>query len=218
MKKNSILVAFVLLPIASCSNHPPIPNYYKTLPAEVAQNPALAKALDTKQVDVDLLEWAIFYETNIRRQRLGLLPLRYENRLRQGSRAHSQEMEELKYFAHVSPVEENASVKKRFMNAGIKNGLGGENIAIHPVKKKQQIVFRLSSTAALSRYAWRNQGAPYTYREFAEDLLSRWLTSVPHRRNILSRGFRFLGVGVAPAVYGGTDVFYITQNFSSTNY
>ena len=191
MKRNSILVAFVLLPIVSCSNHPPIPNYYKTLPAEVAQNPALAKALDTKQVDVDLLEWAIFYETNIRRQRVGLLPLRHENRLRQGSRAHSQEMEQLKYFAHVSPVEENASVKKRFMNAGIKNGLGGENIAIHPVKKKQQIVFRLSSTAALSRYAWRNQGAPYTYREFAEDLLEPLAHQRPPPQEYFEPGLPF---------------------------
>lgn len=167
---------------------------------------------------MQLLEWAVFHETNLQRIRFGLLPLRYEGNLQREARSHSLEMVQLEYFDHVSPVSENKTVKQRLKHAGIKHGGGGENIAIHPIRKKQNIVFRIMGDSQPAKYSWRNSGTAYTYEEFAQDLVERFLNSAPHRHNILNPAYQFLGVGAAPAQYRHSDVLFVTQNFSSTNY
>ena len=179
---------------------------------------ALDQFVNTDSLNIDLLEWAIFDETNIQRERLGLLPLKYEYRLQQGARLHSMEMVNLNYFDHFSPVKENETVKKRIRTAGIKKGDSGENIAIHPKQKRLDIIYRLAGTASPTKYVWRNKGRYYSYQEFARELVRRWLNSAPHRANIFSRGFKFTGVGAVPSTYLETAVFYVTQNFSTTNY
>ncbi len=202
----------------ACSHQPPPPRYY-TLPEDkVVESRVLETAVKPDSLDLHLLEWAVFYETNVQRGKLGLQPLRYEGRLQREARAHCREMIELEYFDHTSPVTENETVQKRLEQAGIKHGAGGENIAIHPATKKQDIVFRLAEGSEPEKYIWRNNGTSYTYQEFAADLVERFLHSAPHRRNILNRGYTFLGVGAVPGRYNQTDVFYVTQNFSSTNY
>lgn len=217
--KNLLIVSIFGTSIFLCCSTKVKGPWYYQMPAEDMMNSyAVSMVVDIDSVNVELLEWAIFNETNIQRQRLGLLPLKYEFKLQEGARAHSQEMIDLDYFGHTSPVLENETVRKRIVNVGIKHGIGGENIAIHPAQKKQETVFRLSSTAEPSRYAWRNVGIQYTYREFAAHLVNRWLNSAPHRSNILNKRFKFLGVGCVLSRYNGTEVFYVTQNFSTTNY
>lgn len=202
----------------SCANRAAIPDYYLLLESELVDSPALRAPVRLDSLDLPLLEWAIFNETNIHRTMLGLDPLRYENRLHSGARAHSREMVAFGYFDHISPVTENETVEKRLQQMGIKNGYRGENIAIHPVVKRQEMMIRLVGNERPSRNSWRNRGTHYTYQEFAKDLVLRWLYSPPHRRNILNPLYRFLGVGAVPALFDQRDVFYVTQNFSSTNY
>ncbi len=194
------------------------PVYYENPPHEIikSDNPQNVIALET--IDRELLEWAIFDETNLQRKRLGLLSFQYEYKLQECARQHSEEMIELVYFDHVSPAPKNATLKQRLRNAGIDHGMNGENIAVHPVRKKQQIVFKVVDSGEASRFDWRNYGTKYTYWEFAADLVRRWLNSKAHRHNILSSQFRFLGVGVSSGRFNNSDVFYVTQNFSSTNY
>lgn len=198
---------------------PDIPAYYRLTPENISSAGEPFEYVDADSVDLALLEWTIFTETNAQRQRLGLPPLAFDWKLQKGAKLHSEEMLELDYFDHVSPVAKNKTVKMRLRHAGIKQGSGGENIAIHPINKKQEIVFRSpEETASLSKYAWRNEGSRYTYKEFAVDLVQRWLNSPPHRRNILSKRFKYLGVGCVFSTHKDIDVFYVTQNFSSTNY
>lgn len=180
--------------------------------------------VDTLQVradslDVTLLEWAIFEATNEHRERLGLSRVDFEPRLHEAARAHSREMVALDYFDHQSPVADRSTVQKRLQLVGIHKGVGGENIAIHPVQKRMDVVFNARrKEERSSRYAWRNLGLPYSYKEFAAELLERWLNSPPHRENILNPYFQFLGVGCALAEYQQLDVIYVTQNFSTVNY
>ncbi|MFQ5606283.1 MAG: CAP domain-containing protein [bacterium] len=180
----------------------------------------LSQVIRADSVDLELLEWAIFKESNRQRKRLGMKPFEFEVRLQKVARQHSGEMVELKYFEHHSPVIKNQTIRQRVSRAGIKYGIQGENIAIHPLNKIQEVVFSDLTPASQSatRYAWRNEGREYTYKEFSVDLVKRWLNSLPHRRNILSQQFKFLGIGCAQAQYNGLEVFYVTQNFSSTNY
>jgi uncharacterized protein YkwD len=208
---------FLIFVLAACSDSRP-PVYYELNPEALLQNDFLNAIVKADSFDLELLEWAIFNETNIQRMQLGRPPLKYDARLQTGARLHSIEMVELSYFDHVSPVEKNATVTRRLRNSGIKYGIGGENIAIHPVRKKQEIVFRLAGSGEPDEYFWRNKGSDYTYGNFAYDLVQRWLKSRPHRNNILSRGYGFLGIGAAFTHYEDNDVFFVTQSFATVNY
>jgi len=213
----AFLVSLIIL-LQACAHQFPPPKYYTTPEAELTESRILQTVVKPDSLNLQLLEWAVFYETNLQRNRFGLLPLRYEGNLQHEARSHSQEMVQLQYFDHVSPVDANKTVKERLKNAGINHGGGGENIAIHPVRKKQHIVFRVLGDSQPSKYNWRNSGTVYTYEEFAQDLVERFLNSAPHRHNILNSAYQFLGVGAAPAQYHHSSVLYVTQNFSSTNY
>lgn len=170
-------------------------------------------------INLELLDWAIFKETNYQRERLGLGDLRYNFRLHEAARLHSEEMVQLRYFDHVSPNPTNKTIKKRLQHVGIRNGFGGENIAIHPITRRLSIVFNPAQVEIVAhRYVWRNQGVPYTYHEFAAALVERWMDSPPHRENILSPYFKYLGVGCVESEFRHLNTLYVTQNFSSTNF
>jgi len=213
--------ALLLLPVAlaGCFGRPSIPKYYKATASAIAARKSFQQIVRVDSVDIPLLEWALFHETNVQRRRLGLLPLKYEYKLQQSARQHSREMIKLGYFDHVSPDRRYKTIGMRLRNVGIKHGMGGENIGIHPAQKKQQVVFKVADRSSSgARYGWRNFGSEYTYGEFAQDLVRRLLNSTGHRHNILDRNFRFLGVGVCPSRLDDIDVIYVTQNFSSSNY
>lgn len=216
----SIYFAVTIALLSSCV-HPgnPPPKYYQLRTADQAAGIDLAAPIRKDSVNLELLEWAIFRETNTQRRRLGLESFKFDARLRRAAILHTREMVELDYFDHVSPIPKNETIAQRFRQVGIKYGMGGENLAMHPANKRQQIVFeQLDPNATAPKYHWRNAGISYTYEQFAEELVNRWLTSPPHRRNILNRNFRFLGVGCVRSKKKQSEVFYITQNFSSTNY
>jgi len=194
------------------------PAYYAVPEQEMLQSARLSKVVILDSLDVELLEWAVFHETNIQRQRLGLSSINFDSRLQDAARQHSSEMVRLQYFDHDSPVDGFETVAKRLTRHGISSGFGGENIAIHPAVKKDGFVFRISGAPEETRSCWRNSGKHYTYMEFAKDLVRRWLNSAPHRRNILNRGYKFVGIGAVPSRYQDSSVFYVTQNFSSTNF
>ena len=66
---------------------------------------------------------------NTYREYLGILPYEYNPRLVASARGHSQEMVDLKYFAHESPTPANKTPWDRIKSAGYKGG-SGENIAM----------------------------------------------------------------------------------------
>ena len=66
--------------------------------------------------------------TNAYRLMMGAAVLEIDERLVRAARKHSQEMVELGYFAHDSPVAENASFGTRCAREGY-SGASGENIA-----------------------------------------------------------------------------------------
>lgn len=122
------------------------------------KNQELSNILKPDSLDLELLEWAVFHETNVQRERLGLKPFEYEYKLQEGAGLHSQEIVAVGYFNHHSPVAHNETVRSRLMNAGISRGIGGEDIAIHPAGKRQDIVFRFSDWREQQRRGWRNEG------------------------------------------------------------
>lgn len=212
---NWLILLLVLNGCSGSKRH--VPQYYSKEGRKLFREQQLLKTLNLDSLDLELLEWAVFEETNVQRLRVGLPPLKYESDLQSGARQHSEEMSELGYFSHYSPVPQNETVVRRLKNAGISAGLSGENIAIHPLIKKQNLEFHLPPTIEYQRLFWRNSGLPYNYQDFAKDLVRRWLNSMGHRRNILNKHFKFLGVGAVSGRFDERDVFYVTQNFSTNN-
>ena len=112
------------------------------------------------------LEEAILAKINTERKKEGLSPLRMDERLVQAARQHSQEMEELNYFSHTSPVSENAAFTDRIKQVGVSYGTAGENIA-----------YTSSSSSA-------------------DQFVSMWMNSEGHRKNILGATYDRTGIGV----------------------
>ncbi|MFQ5606114.1 MAG: CAP domain-containing protein, partial [bacterium] len=218
--RNQVLwLVLWMISIQACVNRPRLiqdhPHFWKGISKEVA----ITEIVAIDSADIELLEWAVFEETNRQRERLRLSVFKYESKLQMAARRHSEEMVALDYFSHSSPVESRDSLRKRALESGIKEGAVGENIAIHSIFKRQDIVIKNSLRSQRpSNFAWRNQGVQLTYQDFAQTLVDRWMKSPPHRSNILNKHFRFLGVGCARGKYLQNEVFYVTQNFSTTNY
>lgn len=110
---------------------------------------------------------------NATRAQHGLRALRSSARLNQAADAHSADMVARGYFAHVTP--EGRSVTDRVRATGY---LGG------------------SSDWALGEDIGWGTGSAST----PASIFRAFMNSPPHRRVILSRAYREIGVGVAPGV------------------
>jgi len=104
--------------------------------------PSIATDRSQRKRDAEVMEWnedALTTATeeerefvrilNRYRMMLGLNALELDERLVAAARKHSQEMQDLDYFAHVSPVKENETVDMRVTKEGFK-GWASENCAV----------------------------------------------------------------------------------------
>jgi len=107
---------------------------------------------------------------NRERARHGLRRLRSNGRLRTAALRHSSHMARTKYFDHTSPA--GSSMTDRVRRAGYLRGSGrwsiGENIA------------------------WGTGG-----RATPQAIVQAWMQSPGHRANILTPGFREIGIGAS---------------------
>jgi uncharacterized protein YkwD len=114
---------------------------------------------------------ATFCLINRERARRGLPRLREDGRLARSAQRYSSEMAVRNFFGHVSPAGTTLTTRLRAAGylAGVRAYRIGENIA------------------------W-GAGPDAT----AHETVQGWMRSPGHRANILGRGFREVGVGVAP--------------------
>ena len=142
-----------------------------------ADKPIRLKMPLTSKLTVDAIaEQRMLELVNAERAKAGLHPLVVDEKLRQAARGHSQEMFELSYFAHESPVA--GDPVDRMKAAGASFTLAAENLA---------------------------------YAPNLEMAHSGLMNSPGHRKNILTPGYRRLGIGV---IDGGLSGKMFTQNFA----
>jgi uncharacterized protein YkwD len=145
----------------------------------------------TKSVTA-VLESAVVARINAVRRSRGLRPLRHNSRLAAAADYHSRDMGRRGYFEHDSA---NGTafwrrIERFYPSRGFGSWTVGENLLW-----------------ATDRY-----GASFAVRE--------WMNSPPHRENILSRGWREVGIGAAffasaPAEYHGRAVTIVTADFGA---
>lgn len=125
---------------------------------------------------------AVRCEVNAVRAAAGLPRVRAMSKLRVAAQRHSEDMVARRYFSHVSPS--GATLRDRAARVGYLRGR--------------------RSTRLGENIGW-GTGTAATPAQ----IVSAWMHSPPHRRIILTRGFRELGVGIADgAPQGGPGATY----------
>lgn len=191
-----------------------------SLPAdEFFKRPEIQVRIRRKEVNIPLLEAAIFQQSNRERAANKLPPFKHGWALNLMARRHSEEMAELQFFDHESPTRANHTLADRLRNVGLGNVTGGENIAVLPAKEMGSGHYVIHENRDGTE-TWTDEATGktidyYTYAELAAAVLHQWMTSPAHRQNMMDPRFVYLGVGVARGPYSkGQDSFYMTQNFS----
>ncbi|UGS37624.1 hypothetical protein DSM104329_04044 [Capillimicrobium parvum] len=108
---------------------------------------------------------------NQQRAQHGLRPLRANRRLRISATRHSKDMVARHYFDHVS--QDGSTFDQRIRRSGYIPRRGGWQIG-------ENIAWGAGELASPSH------------------TVEAWMGSPGHRRNILTRGFRDIGIGIAP--------------------
>ena len=129
---------------------------------------------------------------NEERATAGLKPLAANTQLRRAAQKHSLQMVRDSFFAHVSPAGNTLMARVRQGTTYLRGALNfalGENIAY--------------GSGHLSTPASTVQG---------------WMNSPPHRKNMLNRRYRHVGIGVAmgaPGIDGGGPAATYTTAFGT---
>ncbi len=130
-----------------------------------------ARTATPAQVNTDQLAQATLCLLNAERARYHLRPLAANPRLARAATLHAQDMEQHKYFSHVS--RDGSDFVSRIRRAGYLRHCSawfvGENLAWG---------------------AGRRRSTP-------QGIVAAWMASPPHRANILNGRFREAGIGVA---------------------
>ncbi len=160
--------------------------------------------------EADLLGPALFAETNARRLQYGLPPLRPLDALQSAAETHALDMAEQGFLSHISPVVGRETFLQRLEAVGITQGWRGENIGEgFALAYDEELLFFPPFAGELP---WKS------VEEAVRGLLDQWMASSPHRSNILSEDYRFLGVAgvvVDSPEYEGLPIIKAVQVFSS---
>jgi uncharacterized protein YkwD len=166
------------------------------------------------------LDAIIFYLTNEIRLKKGLLELKYNQKLEESARLHSNCMVKDNFFDHFNPHSRKLrGPNDRARYVGIINPFLAENIVEGFLLRYKAGESVYPGGPGIFRYHPDEEPIqPYTYLSLGESLLEMWMNSPDHKANILSISALQLGCGTAfffrkdfyemPAVIA-------TQNFQS---
>lgn len=155
-------------------------------------------------VTAEEIERKVHEGINRERKKHGRAPLAWDDALSAIARGHSRDMAERAYFSHVSP--EGMDFSARYGRAGYGCGvrkdrtifLGAENIA------QSNLFDSLTTINGREYYDWNSAD------EIAEQIVSGWMRSPGHRKNILAAHWGKEGIGV---VITRDGTVFVTQNF-----
>jgi uncharacterized protein YkwD len=157
-------------------------------PQTFAALPAAQAPLVRGKFDAALLSAAIHHASNKARASQSLPPLDFSPEAHACALGHSRAMGQQNFYSHKNPHNAAmATAAQRLAAHGIKGGAWAENIAyVHDQK--------------------------YTYLSLADAVVTMWMKSPSHRKNLLSRKLTRLGCGAWP---GTNNRWMLTQNFAS---
>lgn len=175
-------------------------NYQTFLSSGLADVP-----IDKYDPDYGLLNAAVFYHTNKYRVGRGKQALIFSPELRDAAVYHSNRMVVQGFYDHTNKrISSMKNVLERARYFGFNNNYVGENI-----DKEFLMDYRSGSNytsqmdnGQMQYYTIKGDAlAPMpvlTYNQLAENLLTEWINSTGHRKNMLMSEYKYLGTGVLP--------------------
>lgn len=166
-------------------------------------------AVETKikrpEINASTLESRIHELINEKRRQNGLSALRYDSKLADIARKHSQDMATNNFFDHVNFNGEDPTAR------GLKSGYRCyKDYGSYYVDGIAENLFQNNLYDSVTYY----NGIPSydwnTLEEIAQSTVNGWMNSLGHRQNILTSTYDKEGIGVA--IYSNEKVL-ITQNF-----
>ena len=174
-------------------------------------------------VDVDLLNAAVFWFTNVEREKYNLKQFQFHSKLKETAVLHSEQMKIHNFFNHENAFDLRYNTLTDRFNL-VKNKdfqgfvCGGENISDYPIFRTNE-KFTIENRNGKPRF-FSMSGTeifPYSYYEFAKIVVDGWMNSPGHRANILNPEFVYLGCGCASYDKKESEYsmlyFKLTQNF-----
>lgn len=152
-------------------------------------DPAFANRIPANGIDQLLLDRAVLHRTNIERCNAGLSPLQPDGGLLHAAYGHSVDMVRHRFFGHTSPVPGKAEMTDRLALSNVRFRTAAENLA---TAKRLDIasgqpVYRLGREPCAYGLTPTGRRVPVrTYESLAQNLVTRWMRSPGHRRNILN--------------------------------
>lgn len=178
--------------------------------------------IDPENPDLELLEAAVFFETNLMRIRYELPLLEYNPSLEKAARSHSQDMATMKFFNHFHPVDEKRKTPEMRMDlAGIKKGYRAENIAFAfgiNYRGKEKVLPPRKKGEPIRNFETRKPYEYLTYNGLAEIIVDGWMANPGHRDNILDKRYRLIGIGAGFRLeenFFRMAAFTVTADFAS---
>ncbi len=154
--------------------------------------------IDIDRYDLHLMNAAIFFATNQLRETKGFKVLKFSSGLRDAAMIHSWQMVEKNFFNHFNSY--NAALRspdKRIKICGIEPNACAENIDMNFI----------------------GVDSNSTYLSIAQKIVEDLYESPPHRKNMLSKGYAYLGCGamLEPKDKNGVHYIKATQDFSAVS-
>lgn len=168
------------------------------------------------RINQTLLDNAIRAEVNFHRCRAGLPRLGDAgNGLANQAQKHSIWMARTQQLTHRSTVAGSATLRQRVRKAGLKFRTGSENIGMVHRYQIDNRRFTIADSNACQFRSSDGQPLPaHSYASLARHVVTLWMNSPGHRKNILDSRVRRTTTAVAfdpKAQYCGQ--FWLTQNF-----
>lgn len=186
--------------------------------ADVRSNELYQKPIDFENIDYELINAVIFHLTNEIRIKHHLRVLEYAVQLENSAMMHAQDMVKEKFFSHINPYHRNKKTPNdRALLCEIANPMLAENIIEgYGLQYKSFETVYLRGKGKFSTAPDGELLPPHTYLSFGESLLTGWMNSRDHRKNILSSEAVQLGCGVAYYIdndFNDMPSFKAVQNF-----
>ncbi len=157
--------------------------------------------IDFSNPDIHLMNAAVFYMSDKKRNKLGKKPIAFSPKLRNAALVHSISMVENNFFNHVNLYED--SIRTNSLRAalfGVEWNRLAENIAIDFLLNydagKQYYTEIVNNK---TKYYYANtdkEFSAHTYLSLGVALVESWYESNAHKKIFTSDDYKFLGCGV----------------------
>jgi len=177
---------------------------------------AARTVVPSQKINQKLLGDAVRAEVNFHRCRAGLPSVGNAGApLAKEARNHSRWMAKSQQLTHRSTVPGRASLMQRIKASGLSFRTGSENIGMVHRYQIDNRRFRIVNSNQCKFSTQQGQPLPaHSYATLARHIVTLWMESPGHRRNILDRSAKKVSTAVAfdpNARFCGR--FWLTQNF-----